>query len=44
MMSDSVSGNVRGIWLSGLSEVDTVELKSDRDGLGLSDDGLTKET
>ena len=44
MTSDSFSGDVRGVWLSGLSEVDTVELESDRDGLGFNDDGLTMRT
>ena len=44
MMSDSFSGDVRGVWLSELSEVDTVELESDRNGLGFNDDGLTMRT
>ena len=44
MMSDSFSSDVRGIWLWGLSEVDTVELESDRNGLGFNDDGLTMRT
>ena len=44
MMSDSLSGDVRGISLSGLSEVNILDFESDRDRLGMNDDGLTMRT